>query len=203
MKRIIKPIIACFLLGAAPAFAQTMAPTPKTVDLLYQQILKAEQQGEPVPLIRSTLQKPEVISEVQGAVAQYKLGLSYLQSRDYTQAAYWFRKAADQGYADAEDNLGVLYDNGQRVPQDYTQAAYWCRKAADQGNAGAEDNLGIDYANGQGVSQDYTQAAYWFRKAANQGLAYAQYNLGFLYAKGQGVPQDYTQAAYWCRKAAN
>ena len=38
--------------------------------------------------------------------------------QDYAQAASWFRKAAEQGYADAQNNLGVVYQFGQGVPQD-------------------------------------------------------------------------------------
>ncbi len=38
--------------------------------------------------------------------------------QDYAQAVYWYRKAADQGNADAQLNLGRMYDNGRGVPQD-------------------------------------------------------------------------------------
>ncbi|MDD4887874.1 MAG: tetratricopeptide repeat protein, partial [Thiomonas sp.] len=123
--------------------------------------------------------------------------------QDYAQAASWFRKAADQGDARAQCNLGLRYYNGQGVPQDYAQAASWYRKAADQGYARAQYNLGVLYDNGQGVPQDYAQAASWYRKAADQGDARAQCNLGVLYDNGQGVPQDYAQAASWFRKAAD
>jgi TPR repeat protein len=45
----------------------------------------------------------------------------------------WYRKAAGQGNADAENNIGDLYENGLGVSQDYVQAMVWYRKAADQG----------------------------------------------------------------------
>ena len=109
---------------------------------------------------------------------------------------------ARQGNKYAQFSLGVLYYNGQGVPQDYNQAAQWYRKAAEQGRADARNNLGVLYDQGQGVPQDYNQAAQWYRKAAEQGNAAAQYNLGVGYYNGQGVPQDYSQAAQWYRKAA-
>ncbi len=112
------------------------------------------------------------------------------------------RKLAEQGDAEAQYNLGVLYDLGHGVPQDDTQAALWYRKAAEQGYAYAQNNLGVLYDLGHGVPQDDTQAALWFRKAAEQGSAEAQYNLGVDYHDGHGVPQDDTQAALWYRKAA-
>ena len=76
----------------------------------------------------------------------------------------WYRKAADQGYALAQTNLGVMYAQGRGVPQDYAQAMQWYRKAADQGIAHAQYNLGVMYAQGQGVAQDYAQAVQWYRK---------------------------------------
>ena len=89
--------------------------------------------------------------------------------QDYAEAVRWYRKAADQGNADAQFSLGYMYDNGQGVPQDYAEAARWYRKAADQGDADAQFNLGYMYDKGQGVPQDYAEAARWYRKAADQG----------------------------------
>ena len=112
------------------------------------------------------------------------------------------RNAADQGNASAQFNLGVMYADGQGVPQDHGEAAKWYRKAADQGNASAQFNLGVVYANGQGAPQDYGEAAKWYRKAADQGNASAQFNLGVVYANGQGAPQDYVLAYMWINLAA-
>jgi TPR repeat protein len=57
--------------------------------------------------------------------------------QDYTEAARWYRKAAEQGDASAQCNLGYMYDRGRGVPQDYAEGARWYRKAADQGHASA------------------------------------------------------------------
>ena len=45
----------------------------------------------------------------------------------------WYRLAAEQGYDIAQYNLGVMYENGQGVPQDYKEAVKWYRLAAEQG----------------------------------------------------------------------
>ena len=63
-------------------------------------------------------------------------------TQDYAEAARWFRKAADQGLAEAQFNLGIMYDGGQGVAQDYAEAVRWFRKAADQSLAAAQFNLG-------------------------------------------------------------
>ena len=140
------------------------------------------------------------------ATAQFNLGVLYHDGegvpQNYTQAAVWFRKAAEKGNADAQYSLGVLYDLGHGVPNDYAQADILFRKAADQGHARAQYNLAYAYRHGQGVEQDSVEAAVWYRKAADQGHAGAQYSLGVLYRDGTGVPQDYAQAVAWTRKAA-
>jgi|GEM_PF-1954054 len=113
---------------------------------------------------------------------------------DYSKAFEEFTTAAQQGNAYAQFALGVMYADGQGVPQDYSQAVEWYKKAAQQGYAGAQYNLGGMYKNGQGVRQDYAQAVAWFKKVAQQGDAKAQALLGSMYILGQGVPQNYQMA---------
>jgi TPR repeat protein len=62
--------------------------------------------------------------------------------KDDTVAVRWGRKAADQGYAKAENGIAFMYYYGYGVPQDYAEVLRWYRKAADQGNASAQDDLG-------------------------------------------------------------
>ena len=75
---------------------------------------------------------------------------------------------ADQGNATAQTNLGVMYGNGQGLPQSYAEALKWFRKAGDQGNAAAQFNLGLMYRMGQGVPRNYVLAYMWFNLAASQ-----------------------------------
>jgi TPR repeat protein len=77
----------------------------------------------------------------------YRAGQGVAQ--DYSQAADWYRKAADQGDADAQYNLGLMYYNGNGVPQNYSQAAVWYRKAGTQGHSDSLNNLGAGYELGQ------------------------------------------------------
>jgi len=86
----------------------------------------------------------------------YAMGRGVKQ--DYEQAVTWYRMAANQGYAKAQSNLGVMYDKGHGVKQDYNQAVKWYHKAADQGYAMAQDNLSIMYYEGFGVKQDLIKA---------------------------------------------
>ena len=79
------------------------------------------------------------------------------------------RKAAEQGDAGAQTNLGACYGNGWGVPQDYGQAVKWYRLAAAQGVAKAQSNLGVCYDRGYGVPQDDVMALKWFNTAIESG----------------------------------
>ncbi len=135
--------------------------------------------------------------------ADFQAGLVAHSRGDYATALREFRPLAEQGDADAQFNLGVMYSHGQGVPQDYAEAVKWYRKAAEQGVADAQFNIGVKYDNGEGVPQDYAEAVKWYRKAAIQGQLKAQINLGFMYHYGQGVPQNYVQAHKWYSLAAS
>ncbi|TDI82837.1 MAG: sel1 repeat family protein, partial [Betaproteobacteria bacterium] len=78
--------------------------------------------------------------------AQFNLGLLYANgegglTKDADKAVAFFRKAAIQENADAQNNLGVMYQIGEGVPQNNAQAVEWYTKAAAQGNADAQANL--------------------------------------------------------------
>ena len=60
-----------------------------------------------------------------------------VKRRDYATALRLIRPLAEQGDANAQYNLGVLYDNGLGVPQDYVRAHMWLNLAATQGRESA------------------------------------------------------------------
>jgi hypothetical protein len=90
-------------------------------------------------------------------------------AQDYEVAVQWYHKAAEQGEAKAQNDLGVRYESGTGVAQNCVEAVKWYRKAAEQGEAKAQCNLGECYLLGHGVQQDYAEAVKWYRKAAESG----------------------------------
>ncbi|MBF0124347.1 MAG: sel1 repeat family protein [Magnetococcales bacterium] len=112
-------------------------------------------------------------------------------------------RAANEGHAVAQSNLGARYAMGKGVPQDYQEALRWCRKAAEQGDAKAQYNLGVMYGSDSDiVPQDEIEAEKWYRLAADQGYAAAQFKMGTLYDYGNVVEQDDIQAHVWYNLAA-
>ena len=73
--------------------------------------------------------------------------------QDYVEAVRWYRLAADQGDAEAQNNLGFMYANGRGGPQDYAEAERWWRLAADQGHADAQ--LGLEMLSDRGEGAPY------------------------------------------------
>lgn len=120
----------------------------------------------------------------------------------YSRFVTWATKAAEQGDANAQYNIGQCCFSGDGVAKDMKEAVKWWRKAAEQGLAYAQCNLGFCYDTGHGVEKDAKESVKWYRKAAEQGLADAQGNLGWHYFTGNGVGKDEVEAVKWYRKAA-
>jgi len=186
--------------------------------------------------------------------AQYSLGTMYFHgqgvARDDAEAAKWLRKAIEQGHVSAsgklrhlEDvkrlrkaaeqgdafaqfNLGLQYEADWGITKNEAEAVKWYRKAAEQGNAAAQFGLGTMYFHGRGVARDSAEAMKWYRKAAAQGYEYAQralndaeavkqlrkvaeqgdaqsqYLVGLDYISGNRVAKDDAEGKKWLRKAA-
>ena len=132
----------------------------------------------------------------------FKLGLKCYSSEDYKEAVKWYRKAAEQGYANAQCNLAECYYYGNGVARDDKEAVKWYRKAAEQGHARAQYSLVECYYEGNGVARDYIEAIKWCRKAAEQGQADAQYKLAECYYNGTVLAKDKKEAIKWYDKAA-
>jgi len=104
----------------------------------------------------------------------YETGLNYETGdgveKDFAEAAFWFRKAAEKGHAYAQYFLAWLYkDGGEGLERDLNEAAFWFRKAAEKGHADAQYDLGFLYEYGEGLERDLNEAKKWYRKAADQG----------------------------------
>jgi TPR repeat protein len=123
----------------------------------------------------------------------YKYGKGVTQ--DEREALKWFRLAAEQGHAEAQNFLGEI---------DYKEELKWNHKAAEQGDAKAQTKLGGIYIHGEGVTQDYKEAVKWWRLAAEQGYSPAQFYLGMIYKDGKvGVIKDMVIAHMWFDIAAS
>ncbi len=133
----------------------------------------------------------------------YNKGVTAFQAGDFAAAFKIWMPLAEQDDAEAQRNIGVMYQQGLGVPQSNVEAVKWYRRAAESGHERAQQNIGVMYEQGAGVPQDFSEAANWYRKSAEQGNVFAKINLGVLYERGiPGAPRDLVQTHMWYNLAA-
>ena len=106
-------------------------------------------------------------------MADLQKGLDAARRGDFATAKSELEPLAEQGNADAQYNLGLMYVRGDGVTKDPKKGIQWYRLAAKQGRAEAQNNLAFMYAEGEGVTQDFIRAHMWWSIAASQGLKQA------------------------------
>jgi Sel1 repeat len=108
---------------------------------------------QPLSIFQCLAEKGE--SKAQAAAGQfYRDGLGSVR-QDYTEAFRWYLKAAQQGNADSQHTLAVMYSKGLGVRQDKTESVKRYRLAADQGHTVSQYSLAVDLMDGVGTKQTY------------------------------------------------
>jgi TPR repeat protein len=92
--------------------------------------------------------------------------------QDFTEAAKWYHKAAEQGLSDAQVQYGLAMSNGRGVEKAPTEAIGWLRKAADQKNPRAAFVLAIKIGSGDGVPKDTADRTFHFGNTRVDGQTY-------------------------------
>ncbi len=135
---------------------------------------------------------------------------------------------AESGDPRAQYEIGLMYQEGDKVPKDNEEAAKWFRRSAEQDDF-AEFCVGVLYNMGPERTQDheemakqlrrlaeiglgdvrmgpedaYRESEKWLKLSAEQGSVFAQMQLGFMYQEGtDGIPPNYEESAKWIRLAA-
>ena len=129
----------------------------------------------------------------------FDTAINSLGRKEFTTALQLFTDLANRGMAEAQINLGMMFESGQGVLQNFDEAIKWYQLAASQGLTKAQEKLnllvskaaaaqvnfglGVAFENGQGVPQDIMEAIRWYQLAADQGLIKAQEKLNLLLNK--------------------
>ena len=172
-------------------------------------------------------------AEQGDAVSQYFVGLNYSQQKNYTQAHYWYEKAAAQGHVVAKLDLNELpaapliglsiydrspapvtltvaqikkaEDDGFAVYKtgDYVQSLKLWTPAAEAGSGYAQSNLGIQYINKQGTERSQEKALHWLEKAMAQDYELAFRIVAELHNKGMFFPKSKQKAYEYSKRASS
>ncbi len=130
--------------------------------------------------------------------AQFDLGMQYHTGdevlQNYKQAAVWFARAASQGHAPSQNQLGQYLFVGHGVDADPATALQWLKAAASSG----DPQYVFDYASAlegaPGSLADKAQAAQVYAQAAERGHLEAMVSLAVMFQNGVGVTQDLQRA---------
>merc|ERR1712146_629275 len=124
---------------------------------------------------------------------------------DMLLAVKWLSTAANEGLADAQWLLGLLYRDGkvhENGQHDHEKAIELFTAAAEKNSARGRFYLGLMHEYGLGTEQDFKEAAALYTSASKQQDSDAMYHLGLMYAYGRGVDQDFQQALLLFKDAA-
>jgi len=127
--------------------------------------------------------------------AQMLLGQLYFNGegvdRDLAHALYWYNKAAESGFADAQFRLGMLYHSGKNGVERNLDSAYkWLTKALENGRQDAKEILEWLYKTEQGNVVNLDENIEVLKQVAASGNQQARYLLSQKMIKGEGMPQD-------------
>ena len=124
---------------------------------------------------------------------------SAYRNGDFETAFNEYGPLAEQGNAEAQHHIGLMYEEGLGTSQDYAEAAKWFRKAADQGYPNAQYSLALMYSRGMGVSEDHALAHMWWTLAAEKGheRAAAQRDSSEKYMTATQLEKSKSLASEW------
>jgi TPR repeat protein len=219
MHRIIFGTIAAFV-GFVQSFDTTLlsaaeAPQVTSCDLLAANPEDPNKITQGVATAR--IDAPAAVAACESAIAeqpgvarlQYQYGLALVRAHRRAEAMVWLRKAADQGYSEAQADLayvirGAPEASGYRSREEALTAAFHLEQlAAEQGNLIAMADLGWHYMYGLGVERDYDEALKWLRRGVEHDERFSEEHLGEMYKHGWGVPRDDVEAVKWFRRSAD
>ena len=115
----------------------------------------------------------------------------------------WITRSANQGYIDAQIELGDLYRKGEIVRQSGSKAIEWYSKAVNQGDKDVYYWLASMYEEGSLVPVNAVKVIEWSKKGASSGDQLSPKVAAMMYEKGEIVPKDLTEAKEWYGKSCD
>lgn len=113
---------------------------------------------------------------------------------DYETAFNLWVPLAENGDADAQNYLGIIYSLGLGQRRDYKKSLEWYERAAKAGHADAQRNYGDMINFGRGTAKDNYQAYKWYFAASQQGNKKAGTQIAVIAASGNLSPNQQMHA---------
>ena len=123
--------------------------------------------------------------------------------KDYEKSFALYKGLAEQGNAEAQNNLAWMYTNGKGVDANPEKGIEWNLKAAEEGNLNAQYIIATHYVKGEYLPKNDSLAFHWHQQAALRGYQFSQLELADMYYHGAGVETNQIAAVEWYNKAAD
>ena len=111
-------------------------------------------------------------------------------------------KLANTGIAEAQFNIGEMYEKGSGIPSNTYSAFIWFELAAKQNHQKAQFKVAYMYYRGEGVPANPAKAFQLMASLAKNSYVRAQFYVGLMHETGSGTPRDMAQAQLWYSRAA-
>lgn len=144
------------------------------------------------------VQPSAAASAAAAAAGSFAAGVKAFDQGRHPEAFSLWRPLAEQGNAEAQFNIAVMYEQGLGVAQSDLEAARWYRAAAEAGDVAAQLKMGSLYEAGVGVAKDLGSASHWYGEAAKgrakdaDAARQASARLAALPKEYQVEPEDVT-----------
>lgn len=137
---------------------------------------------------------PHTVWDIKGDEFYYGRGCAV----DYSQALYWYHKAADAGNMYSQNSIGICYQKGHGVPQSDSQAVSWFERACKSGNPEGAYNLAECYFSGTGVEKNVDQALKYWAEAIKLGHPSARQRRDEVFSKIQSQRRSHRASNHVC-----
>lgn len=149
------------------------AAEDRDMDKTLDEILFGKITPELIDCVTESAENGDVDSQIY-LMNLYNLGAGGVEE-DLEKYAYWAKRAAENGNAEAMDKLGNMYYYGNGVEQDHETALYWLKKAVKQGSRSSACLLGKYYRS----QKKYKESAKWYGIYAEREIKWRNKRLGW------------------------
>ena len=127
----------------------------------------------------------DVAAKQDNPLALFKLAEHFIESggkeADLKKGFDACYRSAELGLAEAQFNVGVMFEDGIGTKKDFKKAAIWYEAAVAAGDKRAMNNLGNLYLDGKGVEKNKLKATDFYAMAAENNSRFGQFNLGLIH----------------------
>ena len=116
---------------------------------------------------------------------------------------YIYYSFVQMNYPEAQNNLGVIYYEGQYISRDINKAIHYFTLAANQNHPEAQYILGIVYFKGQYIQRNIKKGFYYFQLASKYRFHEAHFVVGYFYHSGIYIKKNIEKAIHYYKEGSN